>query len=63
MTSETLGALHMRRQTLERDLRAILRGDAGSVISTGQVSFYKLRLAAVNRLLTLRETSATKVVA
>jgi len=62
MTTETLGALRMRRDMLERDLNAILRGDAGSIISAGQVSFYKLRLAAVNRLLALREMTAAKVV-
>ncbi|HPI47374.1 MAG TPA: hypothetical protein PLH23_03840 [Hyphomonadaceae bacterium] len=51
MTTEALGALRMRRDTLERDLNALLRGEAGSSISAAQVSFYKTQLAVVNGML------------
>jgi hypothetical protein len=51
MTTETLGALLMRRDTLVRDLMALNAGEAGQVISVAETRFYSARIAAVNRKL------------
>ncbi|MDP3493612.1 MAG: hypothetical protein Q8R82_10890 [Hyphomonadaceae bacterium] len=61
MTTETLGALRMRRDTLQRDLSALNRGEGGSRLSAVQASFYKTRLAAVNGLLAGHAKPALKV--
>ena len=59
MTTETLGALRMRRDTLQRDLHALTRGEAGCIVNSAELSFYKLRLATVNSLLALPEPLCT----
>jgi len=51
MTTETLGVLRMRRDTLMRDLKALSAGDAGHCISAAETRFYSARIAAVNRKL------------
>ncbi len=51
MTTETLGALLMRRDTLVRDLMALNAGDAGQIISAAETRFYSARIAAANRKL------------
>jgi len=51
MTTEHLGVLRMRRDMLERDLRALTRGDAGNCLTENQARFYASRLGAVNDLL------------
>ena len=63
MTTETLGALRMRRDMLQHDLNAITRGDAGSITNAAETSFYKLRLAAVDSLLALRDLHCAKALA
>lgn len=52
MTTETLGALRMRRDMLERDLKAFARGDSGSRLSAKEAHFYQSRLMIVDSLLT-----------
>lgn len=52
MTTERQGALRMRRDVLERDLKALAKGDGGSRLTRREVSFYQSRLVAVNEKLT-----------
>ena len=52
MTTEIQGTLRMRRDILERDLKALTRGDSGSRLTRREISFYKSRLVAVNEKLT-----------
>jgi hypothetical protein len=52
MTTEIQGALRMRRDVLERDLKALTKGDGGSRLTRREVSFYQSRLLAVNAKLT-----------
>ena len=52
MTTEIQGALRMRRDVLERDLKALAKGDGGSRLTKREVSFYRSRLVAVNSKLT-----------
>ena len=61
MTSETLGALLMRRDTLMRDLAALSMGEAGHVISEAETRFYRTRIAAVNRKLARPALSNTRL--
>lgn len=59
MTTETLGALRMRRDTLERDLSALASGDSGSRLSAKEAHFYQSRLMTVDGL--LKEPRAKRV--
>ena len=52
MTTEAQGALRMRRDILERDLKALTRGDGGSRLTRRETRFYQSRLLAVNEKLT-----------
>lgn len=51
MTTEHIGALRMRRDTLQRDLSALRQGDAGNRLTEEEARFYASRLGAVNTLL------------
>ena len=51
----------MRRDMLQRDLSALIRGEGGSSISAVQASFYGTRLAAVNGLLAGHAKSVLKI--
>lgn len=59
MTTETLGALLMRRDTLMRDLVALNTGEAGHVITDADTRFYRARIAEVNRELARPAPSTT----
>jgi hypothetical protein len=48
MTTETLGVLRMRRDTLMRDLKALNTGEAGQCISAAETRFYSARIAEAN---------------